>query len=149
MQKDMISLLGIRKMRRQDLAAILAGMAGSSFCCHYILWLQLMRTQPRKPDHALGLIYPMNNHGWYYYLSAIQATQLNLLVIASVALIILASITNGRFPIKMPWEKYSEEVVGNGWYILISFLISAVIVWYSTPYVASYMVFKGFILNPW
>lgn len=138
-----------QKIRRQDLALIFMGMAFASFGYHLYLWFRLMGTQPRMPDPALGLIYAMNNHGWYYYLSATQTTELGMLMYIFIALFVLAAITYGHHPVKHPWEKYRKPDVGSGIYFAVSLLLSIVALWSYSCSIASFLVSRGIILDPW
>jgi hypothetical protein len=51
----------------------------------------------------------MNNHGWYFYLSAAQATQLRMLVYISLGAFILAAFFFGA-PQKTQWELYATPI---------------------------------------
>jgi hypothetical protein len=107
-----------------------------------------MRTQPREPRPALGLIYPMNNHGWVYYLSATESTQLGMLFYMTFVVFVLAVIIAGPNPIKRPWEKYAISVTGYGKYLLGSLIVSLALLWHSSFHMASVLVSKGIILPP-
>src|SRR5580700_133463 len=84
--------LAFMKTYRQHLGAILLGAACASFIFSITLWNRFMQTQPRHPNLELGLIYSMNNHGWYYYLSATQADQMMISWYASFAFGITAAL---------------------------------------------------------
>jgi len=75
--------------------AVLASVAAGSWTFHVYLWSRFMEVQPRVPRPADGLIYPMNNHGWIYYLSAAQNTQLSMLVYSAIGCFVLAAILSG------------------------------------------------------
>jgi len=90
----------------------------------------------------------MNNHGWSYYLSATQAIQLGMLFYVFMALIILIAIAHGPNPVKLPWEKYTVTASGSGKYFFGALLLSILVLWLSSSYVASVLVSKGIILEP-
>jgi hypothetical protein len=108
-----------------------------------------MTSQPREAGQALGLIYPMNNHGWYYYLSATQATQLTMLMYMSMAFCGLAFAVNVPIPKKPPWQKYALTTQLLWGHFLSSLVLSASTLWLTSPYLASVLVSRGIILNPW
>jgi hypothetical protein len=112
-----------QKSGRAISAAILAGVAAASWGFHLYLWRRFMETQPRTPRPSEGLVFGMNNHGWVYYLSAAQSSQLDLLVYIAIATFVLAAIISGS-PLKKPWQKYAEPA---SLYSLICFGVSALL----------------------
>ena len=137
------------RSHRRDLAAISAAFAVASFGYHIYLWSHFMESQPREPNASLGLIYPMNNHGWYYYLSAAQATQLAILIYASIAFSLLAFAVNLPVPTKQPWERYATVSQLPWKYFVGSLIVSVGTLWLASPYLASFLVSKGIIFDPW
>jgi hypothetical protein len=138
-----------QKDLRQNLALILAGMAFGSFGFHLYLWSYFMDHQPRNPNPAQGLVYSMNNHGWSYYLSATQATELGMLMYMSFALFVFGAIAYGRHPAKQAWEKHRMPDRGSGIYFVISLLFWGVVLWVSGYSLASFLVSNGLSLQPW
>ena len=69
----------------------------------------------------------MNNHGFYYYLTAIQTTQLGLMVYLAGGAFLLATLVNGRTPEKQAWEVYAKPVQAPAAFIVIPCLIWLVI----------------------
>lgn len=152
----MAEFFRLRKPNRWDITAVAMGVAFASFGYFLFLWFRFMDTQPRRPEPTLGLIYSMNNHGSYYYLSATKVTQLSmpLIIFAIFALgfvgtFLLKKIP--RTPVKAPWEKYAVCPPGMPISMPKSFYVSFVIFftawWLVCPHVASMLVSKGIILN--
>lgn len=142
-------LSNFQKDRRQNIALILIGGAFASFTDWQLLWFRLMATQPRNPDVATGLIYPMNNHGWIYYLSAMQSNRLDLLACIFVGLFITGAATYGRIPVKLAWERYPPPAKGSVVYFLAAFALLIAVIWTASYPLASLLAGKGVILASW
>jgi hypothetical protein len=146
---DMDGISIFLKEHRRNLAATLAGFSVASFWYHIYLWCRFMELQPRVASPTLGLIYPMNNHGSYYYLSATQATQLTMLFYTFVASSLLTAALNLPMQIKQPWEKY-PAVPSLPWKTFWGSLVFSVgMLWLTSPHIASFLVFNGIIFDPW
>jgi hypothetical protein len=138
---------GSSKALRLDIASIFAGIGCSSFIYHLYLWNHFLQSQPREPNPALGFLYSMNNHGWYYYLSAIQKNEMTMLFCMAFAFFLLTAAVYPRDPAKKPWEGYAT-VAGIPWkYFWRSSTLSFGILWIAMPHLASLLVSKGIILN--
>jgi hypothetical protein len=88
----------------------------------------------------------MNNHGWYFYLSAAQATQLRMLVYISLGTFIMAAILFGA-PQKRQWELYAMPISAP-----LKYFLGSVLLWTATLWLWSFrwsliLVSKGFILS--
>jgi hypothetical protein len=144
----MTGLSNLRRIRRIDLGAIGAGFSMASLMYWFYLWFGFMDTQPMEPHPAAGLIYPMNNHGWVYYLSATDATQLGMLFTMFFMVFTLSAVVAGPPAIKRPWEKYPMQVTGYGKYLFVSLLGSLVLLRLTSFHMASVLVSSGIILQP-
>jgi hypothetical protein len=91
---------------RTNTAAVFGGVAAGSWVFHLYLWSRFMETQPRVPRAADGLTYPMNNHGWIYYLSAAQDTQLGIMVWLAIIFFVLAAVLTGM---QLKWRSPKAE----------------------------------------
>jgi hypothetical protein len=127
------------------MVAVLAGIAAGSWTFHLYLWSRFMEIQPRVPRPADGLIYPMNNHGWVYYLSAVQNTQLAMLVYIAIGCFVLAAILSG---VKLRrWSPQSEPAtVSSLMYFGAGLLIWIAVLWAWSFRLASVLVARGFTL---
>jgi hypothetical protein len=134
------------KALRRDLAAIFAGIAFASFVCSGDLWSRFMKSQPRNANPTLGLFYPMNNHGWIYYLSVAQITQMKVLVYIAFAFFLLATAIKPPEPTKKPWEMYAHVAQLPWKFFWGSLVLSFGILWLTSPHLASFLVSKGIIL---
>ncbi len=67
----------VREVRRY-LASGLIGVFMAAFGTNIWLTHSYIGTRPRIPNAALGLVYPLNNHGTYYYLSATELASVKL-----------------------------------------------------------------------
>jgi hypothetical protein len=134
------------RILRPVIAAISAGIATASWGFHLYLWFHFVAVQPRTPQPAKGLTHVMNNHGWYFYLSAAQDTQLRLLVYISLGTFILAAISFGA-PKKRQWELYATPISAPLKYFLGSVLLWSVTLWHWSYCWSSILVSKGFILS--
>jgi hypothetical protein len=141
-------LAHFRKIRRRDLAVTFGGIYFAFFGYFLFLWLGYLGTRPRQANPALDLTYPMNNHGWSYYLSAVEATQLDMLFNVSFLWLLLAALLTGRGTAKQPWEIYSTTVAGSERYFLVSLVATVALLRLASYWVASFLVSKGIILEP-
>jgi len=146
----------LRRTNRWDIIAAAMGVAFASFGYFLFLWFSFMNSQPRNPVPAQGLIYPMNNHGGYYYLSAEQVTQLSMPHIIFAAILVLGFTGAFLFkipltPVRAPWEKYTVYpqgmAIGTPKIFYVSFVIFFTAWWLLSPHVASFLVSKGIILT--
>jgi hypothetical protein len=97
-------------LKRKALSAGLAGLATASWAFHNYLWRGFLKSNPRTPQPATGFTYVINNHGSYYYLTAIQATQLGMMVYLAGGAFVLAIIADGRVPKKQACEVYAKQI---------------------------------------
>ena len=94
---------------RRVLAAGLVGTAAASWVFHSYLWSSFMKSHPRKAQPETGFTYVMNNHGLYYYLTAIESTQLGLMSYLAIGAFLMAIVANGKVPEKRAWEVYAKQ----------------------------------------
>src|SRR3954462_652344 len=69
---------------RNYIACAAGGLCLASFSTYLILFFHYFSSHPAEPDLSRGLVYSLNNHGSYVYLSNGEATGLGLLGIAFV-----------------------------------------------------------------
>jgi len=132
--------------RRRVYSSILVGTACACFLYSITLWNRFMQTQPRTAEPAKGAIYPMNNHGWYYYLSATQADQMMILRYSAFGFGLFAFVTKAP---EKPWELY-QSVSDISWtHFWRSVILSAAAAWLLSPYLASFLASKGVVFDPW
>jgi len=96
---------------RNKVAAVLAAFLPVSFILHMCLFFQLLGIRPDQPHPEIGLVYPLNNHGSYHYVTGTEATELNLLfngfLIAFLALLIVVPKDHILPPANTPrWLSY-------------------------------------------
>jgi hypothetical protein len=73
-----------REIRNYIAAAILA-LCPASFGVNLWLFFGYFSSRPPQPHPELGLVYVLNNHGSYVYISATESTGLAMLMIAFFA----------------------------------------------------------------
>ena len=116
-----------RMFKRRAISASFVGVAAASWAFHMYLWQSFLQSNPQTPNPDTGFSYVMNNHGFYYYLTAIQTTQLGLMVYLAGGAFLLATLVNGRTPEKQAWEVYAKPVQAPAAFIVIPCLIWLVI----------------------
>ena len=72
---------GMSKRLRTDLAAMILSLCPVSLVAKFRLSFMYYSSRSPKPNPELGMIYPLNNHGSYVYLSNTESTGLSLLTI--------------------------------------------------------------------
>lgn len=83
---------------RTYFAIVLAGIFAASFAAHLWLFYWYIAHRPAMPRPDLGLVYPLSNHGTYYYLSAVESEELALLFwCAFVAIMLLFIVVPKKF----------------------------------------------------
>jgi hypothetical protein len=157
---------------RQNSALSLVGVALASAGCHFYLRASLAPCQPLEPNPILGQVYPINVHGASHYLSAIQTTELGLLIyLFCIFFLAGALLTKQATQLGMllintlfllssgvaPFESESmtqrelnrSEAMGAPVYFFSSLLVSLFVLWFAASPLASLLVSKGIILNVW
>jgi hypothetical protein len=66
------------KEARRYAACVLIGLFIATFGTNLWLTNLYIGTRPMVPDVTLGLVYPLNNHGSYHYLSATESASVTL-----------------------------------------------------------------------
>jgi hypothetical protein len=72
----------MKKSVRYDVVSSLGALCAASFGTHLFLFFCYFNSHPAAPDSALGLVYALNNHGSYVYLSDSEWVGLSLLRMA-------------------------------------------------------------------
>jgi hypothetical protein len=142
-----------KKDRRQNIGLVVIGAGVACFVYFNLLWFRFMASQPREPTPSLGFSYPMNNHGWVYYLSASQSTQLGFLMpaffIFSFVGAVIYGITLSKKK-KEPWEKFPvQQDKGSPAFFLISLLVVLLLLSLVCPRIAEILVSRGVVLDAW
>jgi hypothetical protein len=128
-----------------SIVAVLAGVGAGSWVFHLYLWSRFMETQPRIPRPVEGLIYPLNNHGWVYYLSAAQSIQLWMMVWLAFVFLLFAAVL-GRMRVKR-WSLQSLPASASS----LLYFAAGLLVWIAvlslwSLKLASALVARGFTL---
>jgi len=137
-----------------------AGLCASSFALYMILFFVYSSSQPKQPEPALGVIYPLNNHGSHVYLTRIQATGMNLLFVVfpiAFAMAIIALPKELRFFRGMQrWVSFEGRTVRTDLLqptaAMKAVFFGSVAVWSAIilglgPYIVAFLVAKGFVLS--
>jgi len=77
---------------RRYVACGLIGFFMATFGTNFWLTNSYIGSRPRTPDIVLHLVYPMNDHGTYYYLSATESASLKLAFWGGMIAILLVVI---------------------------------------------------------
>jgi hypothetical protein len=77
---------------RTYIAAAISPLCPLSFGVHLWLFFSYFSFRPNQPRPELGLIYRLNNHGSYVYLSGTESTGLTLLMMAFATAALLTAV---------------------------------------------------------
>src|SRR5689334_7571201 len=67
---------------RNKAATVLFALSIDTFICYLWLFYEYLSSRPPGPVPELGLIYPLNNHGFYVYLTDVESEGMALLFAA-------------------------------------------------------------------
>jgi hypothetical protein len=104
------------------------------------LFFSYFSSGPKEPRPELGLVYALNNHGSYVYLSGTESTALSLLMMAFATAVLLSGIAKtdlGNHPSGM-----KAAFLGS---LAFSF---AIILLAGRP-IVDFVVGRGIVLPPW
>jgi hypothetical protein len=83
--------LNVQEIRRY-IACVLFGFSPATFSTDLWLFSKYVKTRPLVPNYVLGLTHPLNNHGTYYYLSAVESASVDLAFWAGWIALFVATI---------------------------------------------------------
>ncbi len=103
-----------------------------------------MEVRPRMPNPGMGLIYPLNQHGTYFYVSASDATQVGMLFWIYFPLFFATAFSGSNRVNKRPWQKYEmPRPHGLGKYFFGTMILWLIILLLGCPRLASTLVNHG------
>jgi hypothetical protein len=91
-----------RKSLRLNVACVAGALCVASFTTHTILFFAYFSSHPRQPDPELGLVYKLNNHGSYLYLTNTESTGLTLLMDAFLVGLFVTLVVVPKKPLLPP-----------------------------------------------
>jgi hypothetical protein len=153
-------MIMIREIRNRIATAILA-LCPASFGTSLWLFFTYFSSRPRQPRPELGLVYALNNHGSYVYISATESTGLAMLGIAFIVAFFAAFAIVPKKAILAPpgtpqWvTRISGQFntdLGTPTRLLVAIFCCAVIcylaiIYLAGPFIAEFMVSRGVILR--
>jgi hypothetical protein len=103
---------------RNDIAAVMFALFIAGFVTHLYLFEKYFYLRAAsQPNPALGLVYPLNNHGAYAYLSATESTGMALLWRICFAAFLAAVVVTPKDWVKkdnmQPWITHASA--GGRW----------------------------------
>jgi hypothetical protein len=149
----------MKRSTRNDIAAAVAAIAFTSFLTHLWQFSRYFSVRPAHPDRALGLVWPLYNHGAVVYLSAVESTGLALLFyVFMLGIVLVAAVIPKEYQV-LPegsphWHSYVRGNYRTDPYEprrLLVMAISAVaylaIVWGFGTSIAGFVVAEGLVLH--
>jgi len=152
-----------RRSVRNYLACAISALCVPAFVIHMVLFFSYFSSHPAQPESHTGLIYPLNNHGSYVYLTNVESTGLGLLMAAFGIGFFVGLAIVPKEPILPPrgtprWSTYvsgaartdltsptpSMKIVFLGAMIFYS----VVIIWFGSS-IAKFAVSHGVVLSGW
>jgi hypothetical protein len=158
LRRDWINMT--REIRNRIATAILA-LCPASFVILLWLFFAYFSSHPRQPHPELGLVYALNNHGSYVFISAIESTGLALLVIVFIVSFFAAFVIVPKQAILAPTGAPQWITRISGQFktdlstptrLLVAIFCCALIcylaiIYFSGPFIAEFMVSHGVIMH--
>jgi hypothetical protein len=152
------------KVRRIYIAGTAQCIVAISFVAFMALFAAYDYSYPTQPNSALGLVYPLNNHGRYVYISGAESTGLVLLAIAFSVGLVVAVIAVPKEGFKLPsvvpgasrlltYLNWGADVdpVGLTWPMKRFFLFVGLgyiaFIYFVRPLIARFAASHGFVLS--
>ena len=148
---------------RTDIACAISAVCAASFSTNLWLTFSYAASRPRQPDPALGIVYPLNNHGSITYLSNSEATGMGLLMMAFfIGLLATVIIVPKEAILPRPgtpqWLTYvsarTRTPLGNRTPRLTTIFACSLVVWlavivFGGRAIADFAVSEGLSLSAW
>jgi hypothetical protein len=152
-----------RRLVRNCIACAAMALCPPAFVLHMALFFSYCSSHPTQPDPRIGMLYPLNNHGSYVYLTKVEATGLGLLIAAFVFGLVAGIAVVPKEPILPPrgtprWLTYVSgtartDLANPGRSMKLLFLgaavfYAAVIILFGRS-IAQFAVSHGIVLPAW
>jgi hypothetical protein len=151
----------MNRQLRNDVAATIFGLFFSNTGADLWLFVKYFSSRPNVPHPDMGLVYPLNNHGSYAYISITESTGLSLLHVVSFTTFFMFFLVVPKDPILPPpgtprWLTYlggsAKTDLANPTPRLKTIGLCSIIFWAAVIYFAGhsivdFVVSEGIILK--
>jgi hypothetical protein len=148
---------------RTYIAAAISPLCPLSFAVHLWLFFSYFSFRPNQPHPEFGLVYRLNNHGSYVYLSGTESTGLTLLMMAFAIAALLTVVLvpkeiNLPRPGTPPWLTYASggerTGLGNSSREIKAVFLCSLVVYFAIISLAGrsivdFVVLRGIVLQPY